>query len=72
MIKEWKWNSKSGKAFFRAGVGMQDAVGAPKPSEAVPLQEGLRVLFSRGVDHIWAIILASAFLRLLGRKLRKK
>ena len=57
MTREWKWKSKSGSAYFHAGCGTQDAVGAEKPSEAIPLQEGVRILFGRGVDHVWFLSL---------------
>ncbi len=70
MTREWKWKSKSGKAFINAGYGRMDAVGAEKPSEAIPMQEGIRLLFSKGVDRIWLIALAAGVLRLLTRKKR--
>ena len=72
MEKEFHWKSRSGSAFFNAGFASQDAVGAPKPSEAIPLQEGARLLFAKGVDRIWALMLLSAALRLLTRRRRKK
>jgi hypothetical protein len=72
MDKEWKWSSKSGKSYFHAGFGVQDAVGAEKPSDAIPLQEGARLLFAKGIDRIWAVMLVTAFIRLLGRKHRRK
>ncbi|GEM_PF-2192984 len=72
MTREWKWKSKSGKAFFNAGYGRMDAVGAEKPSEAIPLQEGTRLLFSKGIDRIWLVALAAGVLRLLTHKNRNK
>lgn len=72
MTKEFRWNSKSGKSYFHGGFGVQDAVGAEKPSDAIPLQEGARLLFAKGVDRIWAIMLISAAVRILTRKRRKK
>ena len=65
MTREWKWKSKSGRAYFHAGCGTQDAVGAEKPSEAIPLQEGVRLLFGRGVDHVWFLSLVVGLLALL-------
>ena len=65
MTREWKWKSKSGSAYFHAGCGTQDAVGAEKPSEAIPLQEGVRILFGRGVDHVWFLSLIGGLLFLL-------
>ena len=65
MTREWKWKNKSGSAFFHAGCGTQDAVGAEKPSEAIPLQEGVRLLFGRGVDHVWFLSLIAGLLALL-------
>lgn len=65
MTREWKWKSKSGRAYFHAGCGTQDAVGAEKPSEAIPLQEGVRLLFGRGVDHVWLLSLIAGLLALL-------
>lgn len=72
MTKEFRWNSKSGKSYLRAGFGVQDAVGAEKPSDAIPLQEGTRLLFAKGVDRIWAMMLISAAIRILTRRRRKK
>lgn len=71
MTREWNWNSKSGKAYLHAGIGRQDAVGAPKPSDAIPLQEGFRLIFAKGIDRIWYTALAIAFLRLISRPLRR-
>lgn len=72
MKKEFHWQSRSGRSFFNAGFGTQDAVGAEKPSEAIPLQEGARLLFAKGVDRIWALMLISAAVRILTRRHRKK
>lgn len=72
MTREWKWKSKSGKAYFHAGCGTQDAVGAEKPSEAIPLQEGIRLLFGRGVDHVWFLSLIAGLLALLTHWKRNK
>ena len=72
MEKEFHWNSKSGRAYFDAGFGSRDAVGAEKPSDAIPLQEGARLLFAKGVDRIWTVLLASALLRLLTYPLRHR
>lgn len=72
MTKEWKWRKADGSAFFSAGVCQQDAVGAEKPSDAIPLQEGARLLFARGVDHIWLIALLGGFVRLLTHRKRNK
>ena len=63
MTREWKWKSKSGKAFFNAGYGRMDAVGAEKPSESIPLQEGTRLLFSKGIDRIWLVALAGIVIK---------
>ena len=72
MTREWKWKSKSGRAYFHAGCGTQDAVGAEKPSDAIPLQEGARLLFAKGVDRIWAVVLISAAIRILSHKHKKR
>lgn len=72
MTKEWKWKSESGRSFLHAGFGSQDAVGAPKPSEAIPLQEGLRLLTAKGIDRIWHIYLFTLLVRVLKRRHRKK
>ena len=72
MEKEFHWKSKSGRAFFNAGFGSRDAVGAEKPSEAIPLQEGARLLFAKGVDRIWTVVLISAFFRLLTWPIRHR
>ncbi|HAG12594.1 MAG TPA: hypothetical protein DCG49_01895 [Ruminococcus sp.] len=72
MTRQWRWNSKSNRAYLHVGIGMQDAVGAPQPSEAIPLQEGLRLLVSKGIDRIWAVVLITAFLRLITRDSRKR
>ncbi len=72
MTREWKWKSKSGRAYFHAGCGTQDAVGAEKPSEAIPLQEGVRLLFGRGVDHVWFLSLIAGLLALLTHRKRNK
>ena len=72
MEKEFHWKSKSGHAFFNAGFGSRDAVGAEKPSEAIPLQEGARLLFAKGVDRIWTVMLVSAAIRLLTFPLRHR
>ena len=72
MEKEYHWRSKTGKAFFHAGFGSQDAVGAEKPSDAIPLGEGARLLFAKGVDRIWKVMLVSAALRMLTKPLRHK
>ena len=72
MIKEWKWSSKDGRSFLHAGAGSQDAVGAPQPSEAIPLQEGLRLLTAKGIDRLWHIYLLTLLVRVLKRKYRKK
>lgn len=72
MTREWKWKSKSGHSFFHAGFGMQDAVGAEKPSEAIPIGEGTRLLFAKGVDRIWTAALILGALRLLLPKRRKR
>lgn len=72
MTREWNWKSKSGKAFFNAGYGKMDAVGAEKPSEAIPMQEGLRLLFAKGIDRIWLISLFAGLLTLLSRRRRHK
>ena len=72
MTREWKGKSKSGRAYFHAGCGTQDAVGAEKPSEAIPLQEGVRLLFGRGVDHVWFLSLIAGLLALLTHRKRNK
>ena len=72
MIKEWQWKSENGHSFLHAGIGTQDAVGAPKPSEAIPLQEGLRLLSAKGIDRLWHIYLFTVIVRLLKRSVRKK
>ncbi|HBI85859.1 MAG TPA: hypothetical protein DDX71_06190 [Ruminococcus sp.] len=71
MTKEWHWKSKSGRAYFHAGAGMQDAVGAEKPSDAIPLQEGVRLLAAKGIDRLWHTAIVIAVLRLISRPLRR-
>lgn len=71
MNREYRWRSKNGKAFFHAGFGRQDAVGTPHPGHDFPLQEGVRLIFAKGVDRIWYFILASVFLRIISRPLRR-
>lgn len=72
MTKEWKWKKADGSAFFSAGVCQQDAVGAEKPSDAIPLQEGARLLFAKGVDRIWLISLIAGVISLLTHRKRQK
>ncbi|MBR3420428.1 MAG: hypothetical protein IKG82_17285 [Oscillospiraceae bacterium] len=72
MTKEWKWRKADGSAFFNAGVFQQDAVGAEKPSDAIPLQEGARLLFAKGVDRIWLISLIAGVISLLTHRKRQK
>ena len=74
MTKEFYRRSKNGKAYIHAGFGVQDAVGAEKPSDAIPIQEGLRLIFAKGVDRIWLFICISALLHRFkkSRKKRKK
>lgn len=72
MTKEWNWKSRSGKQFFHAGVLHQDAVGAEKPSDTIPLQEGVRLFAAKGVDTIWITGLLLALLRLLTHRRRNK
>lgn len=72
MTREWRWNSKNGKAYFHAGVGKQDAVGAPKPSDAIPIQEGMRLYAAKGIDVIWKYILVRHAIRRVFRRRKKK
>ena len=72
MTKEWKWRKADGSAFFNAGVFQQDAVGAEKPSDAIPLQEGARLLFAKGVDRIWLLSILGGILALLTHRKRNK
>ncbi len=72
MTRQWKWKSKSGRAYLHFGFGTQDAVGAPKPSDAIPLQEGARLLFASGVARFWRLHLLSKAIRQLGRGKKKK
>lgn len=72
MTKEWNWRKADGSAFFNAGVFHQDAVGAEKPSDAIPLQEGARLLFAKGVDRIWLISLIAGVISLLTHRKRQK
>lgn len=72
MTREWKWNSKSGKAYIHTGFVSQPAVGAPKPSDAIPIQEGTRLLAAGGIDRIWAFALIAASLRILLHKRKKR
>lgn len=71
MEKEWRWNSKNGKRFFHAGFGRQDAVGAEKPSDAIPLQEGIRLYAAKGIDVIWKFALARHMVKRALRKRKK-
>ena len=72
MTKEWKWRKADGSAFFNAGVFQQDAVGAEKPSDAIPLQEGARLLFAKGVDRWWRFMKIALLLRVITGGLRRK
>ena len=72
VTREWRWNSKNGKAYFHAGVGKQDAVGAPKPSDAIPIQEGMRLMAAKGIDVIWKFAAARFVLKRIFRRKRKK
>lgn len=72
MTKEWRWKSKSGKAYFHGGIGRQDAVGAPKPSDAIPIQEGIRLFAAKGIDVIWKFVLVRHAIKRVFRKKRKK
>lgn len=72
MTKEWNWKKADGSAFFHAGVLQQDAVGADKASDAIPLQEGARLLFAKGVDRIWLISALGGILALLTHRKRHK
>lgn len=72
MKKEWKWRKPDSSAFFSAGVFQEDAVGAEKPSDAIPLQEGARLLFSKGIDRIWLFALTAGVLRLLTHRRRNQ
>ena len=71
MTREFHRRSKNGKAYIHAGFGVQDAVGAEKPSDAVPIQEGMRLIFAKGVDRIWLFVCAGALLHRF-KKSRKK
>ena len=73
MEKEWRRQSKNGKRFVHAGFGRQDAVGAEKPSDAIPIQDGIRLFAAKGIDVIWKLILAKhAVKRVLRRKKSKR
>ena len=72
MTKEWKWKKADGSAFFSAGVCQQSAVGAEKPSDAIPLQEGARLLFAKGMDRIWLLSLLGGVITLLTHRKRNK
>ena len=71
MTREWNWKSRSGRAYLHAGIGRQDAVGAEKPSDAIPLQEGVRLLAAKGIDRLWYTAIVIAVLRLISRPLRR-
>lgn len=68
MTREFHRRSKNGKAYIHAGFGVQDAVGTKHPGHDIPLQEGLRLIFAKGVDRIWFWICAAAFLRRITRR----
>ena len=73
MKKEWNWKAKNGKAFFHAGIGQMSAVGTEKPGDEIPLGEGARLLFTRGVDRCWQAVSAVSVLRRTVRgRTRKK
>ena len=65
MTKEWNWKSKSGRSFVNVGFGVQDAVGAPKATDAIPIQDGVRLLVAKGIDRMYRIMR-------LGRPLRRR
>ena len=72
MEKEWKWKSKSGRAFFHAGIGQQDAVGTPHPGHDMPLGEGARLLLAKGVDNFWLLALVLGVFRALVRRRKRR
>lgn len=72
MVKEWRWRSKSGRSALHAGIGSMDAVGAQKPSDAIPMQEGLRLLIAKGIDRWWLIICIAAFIRRITKRKGRK
>ena len=72
MTREWERRSKDGKRFFHAGIGTADAVGTPHPGHDIPLQEGARLLFAKGVDRWWRFMKIALLLRVITGGLRKK
>ncbi|MCQ2435060.1 MAG: hypothetical protein MJ062_07465 [Oscillospiraceae bacterium] len=65
---EKHFQSKDGRRFLDIGYQSQTAVGSgDKPSEVVPLQEGARLLFAKGIDNWWKIILGGLLLRKIVR-----
>ena len=72
MTKEWKWRSKSGRAYFNAGVGVQDAVGTEKPGQTIPLGEGARLLAAKGIDRVWRVTMILGAIRLLLPRRRRR
>ena len=72
MEKEWRRSSKDGKRFFHAGFGRQDAVGAEKPSDAIPIQEGIRLFAAKRIDVIWKYVLVRHALKRVFRRKKKR
>lgn len=78
--RSWKtmekhFQSKDGRRFFDIGYRSQTAVGSgsEKPSDTIPLQEGARLLFAKGVDQWWKLILGSIIVgKILRAPFRKK
>jgi len=68
VTKEWRWKSKNGKAFFHGGIARQGAVGAPKPSDAIPIQEGMRLAAAKGIDTLWKLIVIKHMLKRVFRR----
>jgi len=70
MKKEWKWRSKKGRAFFSAGIGEDDLVGTAHPGYDIPLQEGVRLLFAKGLARIclFAAVIGTARRLVHGKK----
>lgn len=60
MKMEKHFQSKDGKRFLDIGYQSQTAVGSgdEKPSEVVPLQEGIRIMCINGVDR-WATVFSA-------------
>lgn len=69
MNMEKHFQSKDGKRWLDVGFESRSIVGSgeEKPSDVVPIQEGARLLFAKGVDNWWKIVLVGLTARKIVR-----